>query len=283
MILFALLVAPASACDDASTSSDLSRQVEAAETAYAELDIDGLVAATDTLLAALPCVSEPLSRSASANVHRVVGLRAFVDQEGEDAKLAFAAARSIQPDYRFPDTLIPPGNPILADYDAIPLSIASSEPAPALADDGSWRFDGRDGQERARTWPTVAQAIDTRGAVRGSVYLWPANALEAFDTSVEDEVIAAVPPPLPDLAPVAPGEGGGVHKGLLAGAGGMAILTGVTYALASSAASEYRDVSTPYDDLDGLRRQANTMTVGWAASAAVTAGLGASAFLVARW
>ncbi len=281
MFILALTIASAEACDEATSSSDLSRQVEAAEQAYGDLDIDGFIAATDTLAAALPCLSEPVTRSTAANVHRVVGLRAFVDKDGENAKLAFAAGRAIQPDYRFPDTLIPPGNPILSDYEAIPLSIESRTTPPDLASEGAWRFDGQDGVERPTTWPTVAQALDARGAVKGSVYLWPGDTLQAFDTTVEG--IQATPVAPPEPLPPAPSEAGGPNKGLLVGAAGMAVVTGVTYALANSAAKTYRDIETPYEDLDGLRKQANGMTVGWATSATLTAGLGASAFLVARW
>lgn len=224
-MLFLLLQA-AEACDQPVDTAELQAVMEQAEAAYGALDLAGFTSATDQLRAELPCLSDPIARPVAAHLHRMQGLRAFVDQESEHAKLAFAAARAIQPSYRFPETFIPTGNPVLVVYDAVPLTMGTTDTAPALADDGYWGFDGRSSDQRPENWPTVAQRFDGSGGVADTAYLWPGDPLP-----LPDGALAPVPPPLPTPDPAstpAPASSGGSPV-LLGAAASTALVAGVVY------------------------------------------------------
>ena len=66
----------------------------------------------------LACVSEPVPRNVAAAVHRMTGLRGFVDRDPDRSTKAFAAGRYLEPAYKFPATLVPEGHPVLRDYEA---------------------------------------------------------------------------------------------------------------------------------------------------------------------
>ncbi len=274
-MLFLLLQA-AEACDRPADTAELQAVMERAEDAYGALDLVSFTAATDELHGVLPCLADPLSRPVAAHLHRMHGLRAFVDQESEDAKLAFAAARSLQPSYRFPETFIPTGNPVLVVYDAVPLTMGTTQTVSAPDSDGYWGFDGRTSDQRPVNWPTVVQRFDAGGAVVASVYLWPDDALPVPDTAPPP-----VPPPLPIADPAstpAPSASGG-NTVLLGAAGGTAVVATVLYAAAWKAHQEFYDQSLTDDQVLDAYNRARLGTVAAGGMGAVSFGLGLGAAL----
>src|SRR5688572_27820706 len=79
------------ACDRPATAVDVIEAAEASADAYGNADLMGFIDTTSKLEALLPCLQEPLPRNVSANVHRMMGLRAFVDQKRDKADAAFGA------------------------------------------------------------------------------------------------------------------------------------------------------------------------------------------------
>ena len=255
-------------CSEATAPGQLKDALDAAEARYADLDLDGFLDATGDLEQSIRCLEAPIGAALAARSHRLRGLRAFVDQDEERAKLAFAAARAAEPGYAFPESMIPPGNPVLDLYGAVPLSIgAATEAAEPL--EGMLTFDGVRGDARPSAWPTVAQHV-VGEAASTSAYLWPDDAL--FD-------YPAVAPPDPTPAGRAAPEWGRAQTGLTAGAGVSALAGGAVYLLASRSSSAYNSDETDPGELDGLRDATNLRQTAAIAGGAVALGLGGAAVL----
>ena len=120
--------------------------------------------ATDQLDAAVPCLSEPLPPGLVAEVHRTKGIRAFGERDSAGAQQMFAAARTIEPGFRFPYNLIPDGNPIRDAYLALDLGARTTEELPPPGR-GDLRFDGYTSRARPTSWPTVVQHVQADGTV----------------------------------------------------------------------------------------------------------------------
>lgn len=279
MTMFALLLAlslPAAsaepACPEGADTTDLTTAISDAEATFTDLDIAAFKEATDRLRGLLPCLGDPLTRHLSAEVHRFLGIRAFGDRD-PDAKLYFAAARAIEPDYTFPPSLIPEGNPVrtaYADYDLSQARVASA-PEPAS---GSLQFDARTTLERPAAWPTIYQRLDESGAVVETAYLMPADPVPTYPMK-QVRIVAVAPQPEPigptdPPRPVAPP----LRTPLLVGTVAAAASTGLLYGLAGVSHATFHDTSTPDADLDGLRTRTNTLVVTSAVTGALTVGLG---------
>ena len=145
--------------------------LDRAEKAYAELDLDGFLGYSDMIREDVPCLSDPLSPSLAGRLHRLEGLRAFVDRNQRASQEAFAAARSADPEYFFPESLIPAGYPELENYEAIPLELGAYEQVPAPKS-GTVRFDGAESLDRPTAWPAIMQLLDVEGDVTATTYLW---------------------------------------------------------------------------------------------------------------
>lgn len=217
----------------AATSADLESTLEAAEASYATLDVDNLVAATDRALGQIDCVTDPIPRSLAAAFHRTQGLRAFADRDAIAARRWFAAARTIEPGYTFPESLVPPGNPLLDDYAAVDLIGGTTGPLKPGA--GRITIDGRDAAERPLSWPAILQVYDATGAVWDTELLRPGE-------------------PTPDYPK--PTQKRGPTWALAAGT--TTVVSALYLASAHNARSKWASNDTPYDQLDDYRAKTNT-------------------------
>jgi hypothetical protein len=179
------LVARASAveCDAPISTFELVGRATAAESALEALDSARFLAEATATRDGVPCVDGVLTPDQAAVVHRVFGLLARTDRRDDDVRIAFAAARAASPDLVFSEAVAPPGSPLREAYDAVPLSVGRSTPAPAPLDGEIW-FDGRPSLERPAAWPTVLQRVDGAGAVVETAYLWPADPLPSWPVPV---------------------------------------------------------------------------------------------------
>ena len=291
MSFAAVLVSGALAqdCPEPVSATDLVRSLERAEQAFAAVDVPTFLAETDTLRGQLPCTRERIPRNVIASLQRTEGLRNFIDRTGSRSEQAFAAARAIEPDYAFPDTLVPADHPILGSYDAIPVESGYylSVPAPA---EGYLHFDGRPGASRPLAWPAIIQVYGARGEVLTTTYVWPEEALPSYPVEplVADtpaDPIELVPTELPtELStglPTEPIETSRTDRRLLAVAGGAAVGAVALYTLAGVSNARYYGDDAEFDDLEMLRKRTNRLVYGASASAAVA--MGAGAVLVVRW
>lgn len=259
------LTAGAAECPERHSSADLMAALDSAESAYTKLEVDQFKAGTDRARTLLPCISEPLIKPHIARLHRFEGLRGFVDRDPALSVSAFAAARSIEPGYTFPEALVPLGNPIREEYTAADLSTGTFDTVPQPAE-GALRINGDITTERPTGWPAVVQLIDASGAVTETAYVRPDDPLPRYKPG-------ELPKP----------KGSGPNVPLLGGAGAAAIGAVVFAALGAGARGRYNDAfddpSATIDDVDGLRSSANTMTTVGLAFGVGAAGLGAGAVL----
>jgi len=263
----------------AATSRDLLTAEEAALSAYGALDLDGFVGATEHIQEMLGCMVEPVTRDLAAAAHRMIGLQAFTSGDKERAKLAFAAARSLEPEWRFPESLFPPGHPVRTIYEAIPLDQAVWTPLPPTA--AVVRIDGRVADARPTAWPALVQAFGVDGAVLGSWYLWPGDPLPALPPPLP--LAATLPETSTSMADLPAPKRTGPRWGWLGvaavGAGGA----GVMYGVAAKTAQAYRSDETNPELRERLRQRSNGLLIASGAAGLVAVGGTTIALVQVRW
>ncbi len=279
-LLFLVATSLAAPCAAPSTSADVSASLTEAEAKFAELDVDGFNAASDRAFAALPCVSDKMTRALAAQVHRFKGLRAMIDRDPSLARQAFAASRTLEPGYSFPATLVAEDNPIRTEYAALDPAAGTLDNVPEPAE-GALTFDGRDtGNRRPVTYPTVVQYVDAAGVVVHTAYLMPGQQMIDYPARTLPAVSAVDP-----LPPEKPKRG--LNVPLLGGAGVLAIASGVMWGVAGSSYGRYWDEADPITDpaeLKSLRGTTNAMMIGALGAAGGAVGLGVGSVVVsARW
>lgn len=269
-MLFAM--AARAACP--ATSADVLSSIEAAEAGFGNLDLDLFRTASDAAVADTACVTDTLPRPVIARLHRIQGLRAFVDDDPVGATAAFASARAIEPSYQFPEALVPAGHPVRERYgQQDPASGGETELIPPA--DGRIEVDGRPGAPLPRTRPSVVQWVTAKGDVPASAYLAPGAPLFEYPPAVVGSV---------ETLPEQPRERR-AHTSvpMLIGAGALLAVAGGSYAVAADARSKYFSDEATLDDLDPLRSRTATFfytSVGVGSAGAV---LGVSAVLVGKW
>jgi hypothetical protein len=264
-------VARAADCAAPVTTIDLQRALEDAEAAYVALDDIALSVAGQTVQNGIPCLNEPMSRTLAASIHRFVGLQSFLDRELDDAALAYAAARSIEPAYVLPLTLVPEGHPLRDVYASVDLGRDARVSVPEAK--GRLTFDGRESDERPSTWPTIVQVFDEQGRVLSTTYLLPDAPMPEY-TPAEGRLS----PDTFELKFQTP-----PNRTLLMSAGGAAVAAGGLYALAAVSANRYHNVDPPDANLDALRATTNGLTVATWGVGVAAATLGVGAFFVGQW
>lgn len=169
------LSASAADCPAPVDAATLQATLDAAEAAYGRVDVDAFTGSMTKARAQMPCVEEAITPALAAKLHRLEGLAAFADSARERATQAFAAARSLEPDYTFPTTVVQPGNPLLDQYKALD-PVCEEEKIPP-AKDGKLRVDGQSQRLRPLEFPVLVQVIDPEGEGAVTAYLWPGDAL----------------------------------------------------------------------------------------------------------
>ena len=124
------------------------------------------------------CVGEPLGVGDVASLHRLRGLLAAFEGKTDLAVAAFAAARRIDPDYRFPESVVPANHAITALYlDAAALAGAKAEPVAHPRAGWDVLIDGQSSGERAIGVATYVQVVAPDGRVWRSQWLGPKDPL----------------------------------------------------------------------------------------------------------
>lgn len=257
------LAAVAGECGAASTSSDLSAQMDAAEAAYRDLDGVGFVAATDRMVLLEPCLGEVPPPAVIARLHRTHALVAYGAGEEPLAAAALAGSRAVDPTMTLPEDLVP-GGPLRAAFD-VSLGASSATTRLPPPKDGALWLDGAPSRVRPVERATLFQRVDADGRPVQTAWLPP-----------------AAPIPTYPQAPV-------LRNRLWGGAGAGAIVAAGLYAGALSASRQVdtwvpppdtADEATSRAHLDALRRRANTFTVLSVSFGAVAVGGAAGALLV---
>lgn len=281
--VWAVLAARAADCPDGPVPpATLGTLLDEAEAAFVDLEIPTFITLTDQVRSAVPCLAEAVAPPLVARIHRAEGLRLF-GERSVDAVRAFAAARSLEPEFVFPSDTVPPGSPILDDYAAMDLEAREPETLPEPLS-GVLLVDGRPSRERPQAWPALVQLVPADGGQPTlSVYLrhddlrpeYPSQPLPAA-SPLEGVALATElgTPPVtqPAARPRVP---------LLVATGSSAVLSGVLYGAAWATRGVYLDPETPDTKLPRLRARTNGLTVASAASGAAVLGLGTA--LAVTW
>lgn len=280
---FVFLVQIAQAdCDADVTTTILRDAIGDAETAFGALNIQEFIARSDDIRGEiLPCMAEPVTRSMAAQVHRLEGLRAFGERD-MFAIHAFAAARSIEPQYRFPSTLVPHESPVYDDYTAMDIEAGRFQTlaTPAV---GAFRFDGSTGDQRPLSWPSLFQHIDDGGAVIATYYLRGKDPMPDYEIWVEPEpepeapmalVTAASPVPILPPPPVRK-TFGDAHPALVVAAGASAVTAIGLFSAAGVTHQTWADPITPDRQTEVLRKRSNALTVASGLAGLTSVGFGA--------
>lgn len=232
-----------------------------AEVAYGDLDTAAFFSSFDRARAALRCVSGTLSQVQAARVHRVHGIAAYIRGEKSVAAQHLTAAATLQPDYRFPTTVVAPGhelNRLLADRS---FSELARVPVPEPAS-GALVFDGRVGALRPSGLPTVFQWLDDGEVTRTTSYLMSSDPLPGYPHMPTSTRPAWKRSGIPWIA---------------AGAGtasGLALYGGALGAQRRFNALDPGDFSSNQDynaELETLKRRNNAMVAGSAVAGALAA------------
>jgi hypothetical protein len=244
------------ACAAPASLAELDARMAAAEAAWLALDLGGFRSAADDLAGLVPCVDEALGRERAALVHRLQGMRAFVQDDTQRAELAFAASRRLQPGVALDERLAPAQHPIRRHYAALPIDDLGELRIEAS---GTWLVDGTPSPTRPTRLPTIvqrAQPGEGAGAVSQGWYLWPGEEL------------------------VLPTAQAGPGRWLALGGGVAVVAAGGSYLGAVLAHRRYDDPSTPRADLDGLRSTTNALVITSAGLATAGLGLGVASLTV---
>jgi hypothetical protein len=159
----------------------------------------------------------------------------------------------LDPDYEWPDELLPPTHPIRSAYLELPLTGLRFD-VPLRPRRGIVATDGRIGKGRLEGLPTIFQLIDNDGTPSDSRLLEPLDAYPEY----------------------ARREKRGVRPMSIAAIGAV-VASGVFYYAAADARGTYNDLSTPYSELDGHRTRivAFSLTSGILLAAGAGAGVAA--------
>ena len=271
MVFGVVYGAVASGCEPTSVAA-VEIALTEAEAAFAGLDIEGFLAQSEAVRELLPCLVEPASAALAAHVLRVEGVRAF-GERSVDAVRWFAAARAIDPVYRYSDSIAPQGSPLLDDYYAMEVAAGGEAPLPAPLT-GVVRVDGVDGAPRPTAWPALVQWIDGDGRVAWTVLVRHGEPLPVYP-------LAPAPLVAAEAGAAAPVVTAARGRWLGVGAGAAAVATAGLYAGAALTRRTWNDPATPDAQLDALKARTNGLVVASGVTGAVAVGLGVG--VAARW
>jgi len=244
-----------------------------AATAFESQDAAALGGAHATANGQIVRLSEVVNPRAAAAYHRLGGMVAWTAGDRDGTVRALRAALVIDPNMDMPRVLL---DQSLAEAVEEARGLGAGGTLSLTIPEGlsAW-VDGAAASERSDTFPSIVQVAGPDDTVYWSGVLagegrnpnWKAEGVYPILTPVDE-------PTLLDRT----------SRPLLIAAGASALVSAVSYGVAASSAKAYHDTSNPdvstMDDLDKLRRRANTGVVLSAGMGLAAVGLGVSAFVV---
>lgn len=258
-VLLALFTAFAADCPRQVPISEFETTLQRAESAFSELDDVGFRDAVNVLAGLqLPCLSASIPKNVAARHHRVMSLHLFSIGDEESAMRAVEAARLNDPEFSWPDALLPSDHPLRQHYESAEVTDkARKVPEPRS---GSLGFDGTNSRKRPKFQPTVAQIFDQSGQPQSTTYLGARDPLPAY---------RAIPRQ---------------RTTLMIGSGSAVVISGVLYGLAHASRgnlfSSARDQSVSAKTLDAKRDRTNGLTLASGAFLGLGIGAGVGAALI---
>jgi hypothetical protein len=167
---------PPKTCVSKFSATDVHLRIDAAERVYVDMEEDpapfGLAVAEASQ--AWECLNERAQPELAARIHRIKGLHRFVNGDDDAARRAFAAARALDPNFRYPSNIQPtdPAEPFNLIWFGMPADPVPRGTLPTIDPKaGALWFDGGKTMDRPVDRPTVAQHIGPEGEVQRTEYL----------------------------------------------------------------------------------------------------------------
>ena len=301
MILLANLAfaIPVAECARPFTSSELGDAADRAESAFAEQEIEGFVAATADVRTRLECLSDPLSPLDVVRVHRVMALGAFIAQNEAEMRSSVGAMVLVDIQARFPENVVPPGHKLDKLLDELAGGAHTAGTPLRQFSDGWVEVNGAYAPTVDLGLSATLQRLDNQGKVVETRFWSPGMSLGDWE-GTDGSVVA--PPPKARTRPgqktVQPVPGGAKkpntttsqiaredaaarHVAFGVTTGAVLIASGVVYGLAADAKTRALDPEEAETQAAAYRDQANGLTWGWIGGSVLSAGLAAT--LVITW
>ena len=197
----------------------------------------------------------------------------------------------VAPNYLLPEAMAPEGHPLRVNFEVALGSVpVAGKPIPR-ASNGLIRLDGGVAGEYPTDRPYLFQHVSDSGSVLGSTVVGigadpPRYATGRGYQSANASTPRSRPAPVAvKRAPAATSDKGPfrINVPLAAVAGGAAVVSGITYAIAVSSETKFFDPTTPKQDLTKLRQNTNTLVWVSGGFATLAVGSGVSAVLVGEF
>lgn len=246
-------VAVAADCPVPTTQIDLDAMLERAEVSYRDLDSDGFYANLDSAMLDLPCLSDVLTTTTAAHIHRVQAVLLYGQGNSGGTISAFAAANAVDPAGTLAPDLVPEGHELgVLSRSSLPSETIRLDPP---ASNTRIVIDGETTRVLPTQRPVIAQIVSDN-AVTTSIYLQPGDPFPSYTAS---------------RAP-------GTQRALLFGAAGVTAATStLLYGVARGQGSAIRNNDIPDDwtrtDVDRRQSSANTLASASIVGAVLSSGL----------
>ncbi|TNE86740.1 MAG: hypothetical protein EP330_20770 [Deltaproteobacteria bacterium] len=277
-----VLAVPALAQDPCpSTGKDLSGFYERAMGDFDRMDLDAFRQTRDKARTALGCLSGVVAPKDAAAYHRLEALAAFANSDEVGAYASFRRAHELQPDYDLPSNIAPAGHPLRVQFDRAREASPSPQDPLNMNDADTW-VDGRGTGLRPREVPALLQ-VRKQGEVTYSGYLLPGMGAPSDATRKTKVTRTKEPSERVGHGAGSSRSGGGSFptRRVVAGGGAAVALVGGIALLNASLGNraEFKDTSTPYEDLAALKGKANRQFFGFELLTLTAVGLGTVAVL----
>lgn len=190
------LAALAADCPTPQSPAAVMADAGEATLAWAALDEDGFRASVAKVDVNLPCLSGPLDPDQAATVHRLHGLRAFIDGDVDAARLHLASAAAADPGYKVSDRVAPDGGALRRLIDEVQGEEHAEGGRLELLDGGTVWVDGEVNGGRDESRPALVQ-VGERNRTTWTAVLSPG---EPFAPPVAAVAGLSAPPPPPPVA-----------------------------------------------------------------------------------
>ena len=179
--------APPGPCPDGGTTvAEFQAAARAGEAAFAAIDLQGLTQARDAALAVIPCLGERLPLAVAADFHRLMALAAFTSGDEQLVLAEFHAARRLVPGYQVPESVAPPGHPLLQLYDWSDDADEGRQDPTVGPPGGHVVVDGVRGAARPRGISNIVQVYDAGERLIETRYLAPGEETPAWGPLPEE-------------------------------------------------------------------------------------------------
>ncbi len=178
-MLVALLASLASAqdCPPAALALVIQRLGEV-KADYVNVEIEAFDAHASELVALLPCVDDAMTPQMAVEIHHVMGLRAFANQDPMSAQRSLSAVRELAPEWRPNEKTLEPESPVYRFY---AMELPSEEITLAAHPPGGWLVDGATSEVIPGHRAFVLQALDRKEQVIYTGYHATPTTLPEFD------------------------------------------------------------------------------------------------------